>query len=81
MNEPEKRNPLSASTTFSNVLASPEVSEMEIRHFYCRGIQRMARAIFDLEVPIIAAINGHAIGAGGRWRLAAATRDRHVACG
>ena len=100
MNEPEKRNPLSASTTFSNVVetmdrihddpsvrcviltgngpsfsaggdirvmkqqASPEVSEMEIRHFYRRGIQRMARAIFDLEVPIIAAINGHAIGAG-----------------
>lgn len=44
--------------------ASSEVSEMEIRHFYRRGIQKMARAIFELEVPIIAAINGHAIGAG-----------------
>ena len=100
MNEPEKRNPLSASATFSNVVATmdrihddpgvrcviltgngpsfsaggdirvmkqqatPEVSEIEIRHFYRRGIQKMARAIFDLEVPIIAAINGHAIGAG-----------------
>ena len=96
----EKRNPLSASATFSNVVetmdrihddpgvrcviltgngpsfsaggdirvmkqqATPEVSEIEIRHFYRRGIQKMARAIFDLEVPIIAAINGHAIGAG-----------------
>jgi enoyl-CoA hydratase/carnithine racemase len=44
--------------------ASNEVSEMEIRHDYRRGIQRMARRLFDLEVPVIAAVNGHAIGAG-----------------
>lgn len=44
--------------------ASPEVSEMELRHFYRRGIQRVAQALFNLEVPIVAAINGHAIGAG-----------------
>jgi enoyl-CoA hydratase/carnithine racemase len=44
--------------------ASPEVSEMEVRHDYRRGIQRMAKRLFDLEVPVIAAINGHAIGAG-----------------
>jgi enoyl-CoA hydratase/carnithine racemase len=44
--------------------ASPEVSEMEIRHDYRRGVQRMARRLFDLEVPVIAAVNGHAIGAG-----------------
>jgi enoyl-CoA hydratase/carnithine racemase len=44
--------------------ASPEVSEMEIRHDYRRGIQRLTLALFNLEVPIVAAINGHAIGAG-----------------
>jgi len=44
--------------------ASDEVTEMDVRHDYRRGIQRMARQLFDLEVPVIAAINGHAIGAG-----------------
>jgi len=44
--------------------ASPEVSEMQIRHDYRRGIQRTASLLFNLEVPVIAAINGHAIGAG-----------------
>jgi enoyl-CoA hydratase/carnithine racemase len=44
--------------------ASAEYSEMAIRQEYRRGVQRMARQLFDLEVPVIAAINGHAIGAG-----------------
>ncbi|HSW17412.1 MAG TPA: crotonase/enoyl-CoA hydratase family protein [Ramlibacter sp.] len=44
--------------------ASPEVSAMDIRHEYRRGIQRLPLALFNLEVPVIAAINGHAIGAG-----------------
>lgn len=44
--------------------ASPEVSEMEIRQQYRRGIQRLTLSLFDLEVPVIAAVNGHAIGAG-----------------
>ena len=44
--------------------ASPEVSEMDIRQQYRRGIQRLTMALFDLEVPVIAAVNGHAIGAG-----------------
>jgi enoyl-CoA hydratase/carnithine racemase len=44
--------------------ASPEVSEMDIRHDYRRGIQRLPLALFNLEVPVIAAVNGHAIGAG-----------------
>lgn len=44
--------------------ASPDVSEMELRQFYRRGIQRVAQALFNLEVPLIAAINGHAMGAG-----------------
>lgn len=44
--------------------ASPDVSQMELRQFYRRGIQHMAKALFNLEVPLIAAINGHAMGAG-----------------
>ena len=44
--------------------ASPEVSEMEIRHEYRSGIQRMALNLYNLEVPVIAAVNGHAMGAG-----------------
>ena len=44
--------------------ASPDVSEMDIRHEYQNGIQRLTLALFNLEVPVIAAINGHAIGAG-----------------
>jgi len=31
---------------------------------YRRGVQRMTRALLDAEVPMIAAINGHAIGLG-----------------
>jgi enoyl-CoA hydratase/carnithine racemase len=44
--------------------ASPEVAEMDIRHEYRRGIQRLTLSLFDLEVPVIAAVNGHALGAG-----------------
>lgn len=34
------------------------------RHAYRDGIQRLPLALYNLEVPVIAAINGHAIGAG-----------------
>ncbi|VTU46084.1 crotonase/enoyl-CoA hydratase family protein [Variovorax sp. PBL-E5] len=44
--------------------STAEVSEMDIRHDYRRGIQRLTLALFNLEVPVIAAVNGHAIGAG-----------------
>jgi enoyl-CoA hydratase/carnithine racemase len=44
--------------------AGPEVSEMQIRHYYQAGIQRLPVALFNVEVPVIAAVNGHAIGAG-----------------
>jgi enoyl-CoA hydratase/carnithine racemase len=44
--------------------ATDEVTEMQIRQEYRRGIQRLTLALFDLEVPVIAAVNGHAIGAG-----------------
>lgn len=36
----------------------------EIRQMYLHGVQTIARAIYDLEVPIIAAVNGPAMGAG-----------------
>lgn len=44
--------------------AAPEMSEMQIREYYQQGIQRLPPALFNLEVPVIAAVNGHAIGAG-----------------
>ena len=36
----------------------------ELRDSYRNGIQRIPMALYNLDVPIIAAINGHAIGAG-----------------
>jgi enoyl-CoA hydratase/carnithine racemase len=44
--------------------STPEVTEMKIRQDYRRGIQRLTLGLFNLEVPVIAAVNGHAIGAG-----------------
>jgi enoyl-CoA hydratase/carnithine racemase len=45
-------------------MAGPDVSEMDIRQQYRRGIQQLTLRLFNLEVPVIAAVNGHAIGAG-----------------
>src|SRR5690606_6787226 len=36
----------------------------EIRRTYLTGVQTIAKSLYDLEVPIIAAINGAAMGAG-----------------
>lgn len=36
----------------------------EIRRMYLNGVQTIARALYDLEVPSIAAVNGAAMGAG-----------------
>ncbi len=44
--------------------ASGQVNGMQIRQDYRTGIQRLPLALFNLEVPVIAAINGAAIGAG-----------------
>ena len=41
-------------------LATPEAT----RANYRRGVQRMIRALWDCEVPMVAAVNGHAIGLG-----------------
>lgn len=43
---------------------SGEMSAMELRREYRTGIQKLPLALFNLEVPVIAAVNGHAIGAG-----------------
>jgi enoyl-CoA hydratase/carnithine racemase len=39
-------------------------SPLELRHKYRAGIQRIPLALYELEVPVVAAINGPAIGAG-----------------
>ncbi|HEX7113878.1 MAG TPA: crotonase/enoyl-CoA hydratase family protein [Steroidobacter sp.] len=44
--------------------AQPEVGELKIRHAYRTGIQRLTLSPYNLEVPVIAAVNGPAIGAG-----------------
>jgi enoyl-CoA hydratase/carnithine racemase len=44
--------------------ASGEISGMQIRQEYRQGIQKLPLALFNLEVPVIAAVNGAAIGAG-----------------
>lgn len=39
-------------------------SPAQLREWYRTGVQRLAAAVFNLEVPVIAAVNGPAIGAG-----------------
>lgn len=39
-------------------------SPAEVRRGYQHGIQRIPLAMYNLEVPAIAAVNGHAVGAG-----------------
>src|SRR5699024_6590681 len=39
-------------------------SPYELRDGYRRGIQRIPRALYHCEVPVIAAVNGPAVGAG-----------------
>jgi enoyl-CoA hydratase/carnithine racemase len=39
-------------------------SPVEIRRAYQHGIQQIPVAVYELETPVIAAVNGHAVGAG-----------------
>jgi enoyl-CoA hydratase/carnithine racemase len=41
-----------------------DYSPAELREWYRSGVQRLALAVYGLEVPAIAAVNGPAIGAG-----------------
>lgn len=41
-----------------------DIAPVDIREEYRRGIQRLPLALYNLEVPTIAAVNGGAIGAG-----------------
>ena len=45
-----------------------------LREWYRQGIQRLALAVYNLEVPTIAAVNGPAIGAGCDLRCMCAIR-------
>lgn len=38
--------------------------QAELREWYRNGVQRLVRALYGVEVPVIAAVNGAAIGAG-----------------
>ncbi|OYU15227.1 MAG: enoyl-CoA hydratase [Alphaproteobacteria bacterium PA4] len=42
----------------------PGKQPSDTRNTYKRGVQRITRAMMELEVPAIAAINGHAVGLG-----------------
>lgn len=42
----------------------PGAQPGDTRNTYRRGVQRITRALMELEVPAIAAINGHAVGLG-----------------
>jgi enoyl-CoA hydratase/carnithine racemase len=45
-------------------LENPALEPMDDRYYYKEGIHRIPKALYDLEVPTIAAVNGAAIGAG-----------------
>ncbi|MEY3741094.1 MAG: putative enoyl-CoA hydratase, partial [Pseudomonadota bacterium] len=44
--------------------AAVQKPPVDVRRYYTEGIQRVPVALYNLEAPIIAAVNGAAIGAG-----------------
>jgi len=49
---------------FTRRAAEMQARPVRTRHWYREGIQRIPLALDKLEIPTIAAVNGHAIGAG-----------------
>uniref|UniRef100_UPI001952E5FA enoyl-CoA hydratase-related protein n=1 Tax=Stenotrophomonas maltophilia TaxID=40324 RepID=UPI001952E5FA len=43
---------------------APRETPIATRNSYRRSVQRIPLALYELEVPTIAAVNGHAIGVG-----------------
>ena len=54
----------SAGGNLKDMQAMFDMPPSSIRAWYRQGIQRLATALYNLEVPTIAAVNGPAIGAG-----------------
>ena len=54
----------SAGGNLKNIGEVGNLPPIEIRNWYLTGIQRIPLALYGLELPIIAAVNGPAIGAG-----------------
>ncbi len=44
--------------------ADQKMTPLQIEHWYKEGIQRIPLTMAEISVPVIAAVNGHAIGAG-----------------
>ncbi len=42
----------------------PDVTPESLRHEYRNGIQKLAVTVYNIEIPMIAAVNGAAVGAG-----------------
>ena len=53
-----------------NEIMSPDPADMEWEFELIRGYNRIARRIYDFDVPVIAAINGPAVGGGAGIALA-----------
>lgn len=47
-----------------NEIMSPDASDMELEFELIRGYNRIARRIYQLDIPVIAAVNGPAAGGG-----------------
>ena len=54
----------SAGGNLKDMQALFDRSPAQLREWYRHGVQRLALAVYQLEVPVICAVNGPAIGAG-----------------
>ena len=54
----------SAGGNLKDMQAMFDLTPAQLREWYRHGVQRLALAVYGLEVPVICAVNGPAIGAG-----------------